>query len=61
MVRYSMSAEPRGFTRMETDAELQARIVSKVGLFAAFPQPGETMDQRAERCGLQRRIVNGAP
>lgn len=56
-----MSAEQRGFSRMETDGELQSRIIAKVGLFAAMPQPGETLDQRAERCGLQRRIVNGAP
>lgn len=56
-----MSAEQRGFLRMETDAELQARLVARVGLFAAMPQPGEPLDQRAERCGLQRRIVNGSP
>lgn len=56
-----MKREPRGFSRMETDGELQARLVTKVGLFAAMPQPGEPLDQRAERCGLQRRIVNGVP
>lgn len=51
----------RGFTRLETDDEVQARIIAKLGLFAAMPRPGETLDQRADRLGLARRIVDGTP
>lgn len=60
MVRCNVNAEQRGFMRMETDGELLARMAAVCGM-TVMPRPDETLDQRAERCGLQRRIVNGVP
>ncbi len=46
------------FLRCETDAELLARASAAVaGGYPIAPRPGESVDDRADRCGVRRRIV----
>lgn len=47
---------PRAYSRLETDAELVARVTDVKGLLDVR-NPYETIDAYAERHGLQRRIV----
>lgn len=47
----------RGYTRLETDAELLARI--RAAHPGAGPWGGETVDNYAARMGMARKIVEG--
>lgn len=50
----------RGFTRMETDHELVARIRAKAGA-GAHRLMNQSVDDWAAVHGLARRIVEGEP
>lgn len=60
-----MRPDRRGFTRLEIDAELLARLAGlghSPGMCrrcALSPTPVMTVDQAAECHGLERRIIDG--
>lgn len=53
-----MSAPVRGFSRLESDLEIRARILAKYPL--AQQLSWETLDAFAERHGTAKRIVEDA-